>query len=173
MGNFPEKVNDMRVFVPGRPDYKGIGDVKLPSFEPLTDTISGAGLAGEYDSVSFGQFGSMKFGINWRMITDELEEFLKLDAVMVDCRIANQEYDTTAGAQKFVPNRVLVRGQVTKNDLGKAEKGSSYEGQTEIEVTYIKLERNGKTLVELDKFNYIYVVSGVDYMQRIRAALGM
>lgn len=169
----PEKLNDFRVFANGSPDLKGVADLQLPSFDAMTETLSGAGVAGEYESVTFGHFQSMKFVINWRMITDELIDFLRPEAISVDCRLANQEYDSTAGKHRFRPNRVFVRGQVTKNDLGKAAKGSAYEGSSEVEVTYIKVEREGKTIVELDKINYKFVVDGFDYMAAIREALGM
>lgn len=173
MGLIPEKLNDFRVFVSGSPDLKGVADLQLPSFEAMTETISGAGIAGEYESNNFGHFQSMKFTLNWRMITDELTAFLKPGAIQIDCRLANQEYDQTSGSYQFKANRVVVKGHVIKNDLGKAAKGSPYEGSSEVEVLYIKVERDGKTIVELDKINYIYNVDGVDYLAGIRKALGM
>lgn len=169
----PEKLNDFRVFVSGSSDLKGVADLQLPSFDGMTETISGAGIAGEYESVNYGHFQSMKLTLNWRMITNELTEFLKPGPIKIDCRLANQEYNQKAGKHQFVANRVLVKGHVTKNDLGKASKGSPYEGSSEIEVIYIKIERAGKTIVELDKVNYIYKVAGVDHMAAIRKALGM
>lgn len=169
----PEKLNDFRVFVSGSPDLKGVADLQLPSFDAMTETINGAGMSGEYESVSFGHFQSMKFTINWRTLSDEISEFLRPESIHIDCRLANQEYDSTAGKHKMKANRVVVKGHVTKNDLGKAAKGSPYDASSEIEVLYIKVEREGKTLVELDKINYIYVVDGVDYMKTIREALGM
>lgn len=173
MSIIPEKLNDYRVFVNALPDLRGVADLQLPSLDAMTETVSGAGIAGEYESANLGHFQSMKLTLNWRMITDELLEFLKPETLQVDCRLANQEYDPTAGKHKFKPNRVVVKGNVTKNDLGKAEKGSPYDGSTEIEVIYMKLEREGKVLVELDKINYIYIVNGKDYMADIRKALGM
>jgi uncharacterized protein len=173
MSIIPEKLNDFRVFVSGSTDLLGVADLQLPSFDAMTDTVSGAGIAGEYESPNIGHFQSMKFTINWRMITDEITSFLQPGPIQIDCRLANQEYDRTVGQQVFKANRVVVKGQVIKNDLGKAAKNSPYEGSSEIEVTYIKVERDGKTLVELDKINYIYNVNGVDYMADIRKALGM
>lgn len=169
----PEKLNDFRVYVAGSTDLQGVADLQLPSFEAMTDAISGAGIAGEYEAPNLGHFQSMKFVINWRMITGEITEFLKPQALTVECRLANQEYNSTDGKHMFKANRVVVRGIPSTNDLGKAEKGSTYDGSTEIEVLYIKVERDGKVLVELDKINYIYIVDGVDYMADIRAALGM
>lgn len=173
MSTIPEKLNNFRVFVSGSPDLKGVADLQLPSFDAMTETVSGAGILGEYESPNLGHFQSMKLTLNWRVITDELTEFLKLGAIGIDCRLANQERDQSTGNYVFKANRVYVKGVVTKNDLGKASKGSPYEGASEIEVTYIKLERDGKIIVELDKINYIYKVNGIDYMANIRKALGL
>ncbi|MDX8367783.1 phage major tail tube protein [Cytobacillus sp. IB215665] len=169
----PEKVNDYRVYPNGSTDLRGVADLQLPSFDAMTESITGAGIIGEYEAANYGHFGSMKLTLNWRMITGELTEFLKPEALQLDCRIVNQEYAVAAANHAFTPQRVLVKGQVIKNDLGKVAKGSGYEGSTEIEVTYIKLEREGKTIVELDKMNYIYVVDGIDYMKKIREGLGL
>lgn len=173
MSIVPEKLNDFRIYISGKPDLKGVADLQLPSLESLTDTVNGAGMLGEYDSPAYGHFQSMKFLINWRVPSDEMLDFYKPEAITVECWLANQEYDAVKSHHDFKPNRVVVHGLVTKNDLGKAQKGSPYESSTEIEVLYMKLERDGKVLLEIDKINYIYVVDGVDYAARLREALGM
>ncbi|WP_342471639.1 phage major tail tube protein [Metasolibacillus sp. FSL H7-0170] len=169
----PEKLNDFRVYEPGNPDYKGISDIQLPSLEPLTESINGAGILGEYESPAFGHLGSMKLTLNWRVTSKELLSFFRPEAMEIDCRMANQEYYEQLGKHEFTANRLYVRGIPTKNDLGKAQKGSPYEGSTEIEVLHMKLECDGETLIEVDKINYIYKVGGVDYSQKLRDALGM
>ncbi|KAB8126906.1 phage tail protein [Gracilibacillus oryzae] len=171
--NIPEKLNDFRVYVNGSTDSKGISDLQLPPLESMTETVSGGGIAGEYESPNIGHLGSMKLTINWTVLNDDLTEFLKPQTLMIDCRLANQEYNPTKGKHEFVPNKVLVRGIPTSNDPGKAEKGTPYEGSSEVEVLYMKLERDGRTILEFDKINYIYKVDGVDYMADLREALGM
>lgn len=173
MSIIPEKLNDFRVYVSGKSDLKGVADLQLPSLEYLTETVNGAGILGEYESPAYGHFQSMKFAINWRVTSDELLDFYKPEAITVDCRLANQEYDAIKGKHHFKPNRVLVHGLATKNDLGKVQKGSPYESSTEIEVLYMKVEREGKVLLEIDKINYIFIVDDVDYSARLREALGM
>lgn len=169
----PEKLNDFRVYVAGNPDLMGVADLQLPSLEFMTESVAGAGIGGEYESPNIGHLQSMQFTLNWRMITGELLEFLKPQVLTVECRLANQEYFVSKQRHYLKANRVVVRGIPVKNDLGKAEKGSPYDGSTDIEVLYIKVERDGKTLIEVDKINYIYIVDGVDYMAEIREALGM
>lgn len=172
MALIPEKLMDFRVYANDKPDLAGVSDLKLPSLKHMTDTINAAGVLGEYNSINPMQLESMQLTINWRTtIAEEVLVFLKPETIKVDCRLANQEYN---GAQRdYVANRVMVRGNVTSHDLGKVAKGSPYEGSTEIEVEYIKIERNGKTILEVDKINYIYIVDGVDYGAKLRTALGM
>lgn len=169
----PDKLNDFKVYVNGSPDLKGVADLQLPSFEAMTDTISGSGIAGEIESPSIGHFQSMKLTVNWTTILDDLTEFFKPQTIMLDCRLANQEFNPTKGQPEIKATRVVVKGIPVNNNLGSAQKNSKYEGSTEIEVLYIKVERDRKVLVELDKVNYIYKVGGVDYMAQIREALGM
>lgn len=169
----PQKLNDFRIYVNGSTDLAGVGDLDLPSFEYMTETVSGAGIAGEYEEPNIGHFSSQKLKISWKMITGEIVDFLKPEPISIDCRLANQEYNKKDAKYEFKANRVVVRGIPTKSELGKAEKGKTYDGSSEIEVHYIKIERDGKTLLELDKDNYIYKVDGVDYMESIRNALGL
>jgi uncharacterized protein len=169
----PQHLNDFKIYKDGSTDYKGVADLQLPSFDPMTETVSGGGLAGEVEEIILGHFQSMKLTINWKVITDEITDFLKPITHSLDCRLVNQEYDATARQNKLKVNRVSVRGKATKNDFGKASKGSAYDGSSEIEIEYIKVQRDGFTIVELDKYNYIYVVDGVDYMAELREALGM
>ncbi|WP_433595130.1 phage major tail tube protein [Lysinibacillus xylanilyticus] len=173
MAKIPEKLNDFRVYANGSPEIKGVSDLQLPPLNPKTETVSGGGIMGEYDSPNFGHLESMKATINWRVINDELLEFLKPEAIKLDFRLANQEYDGSKGKHEFGVNRIVIRGIPINNDLGKVAKGSAYEGSSEVEVLYLKMEYNGKPLVEIDKINYIYRVGNVDYLEKLRAALGI
>lgn len=173
MAKIPEKLNEFRVYVNDSPELKGVSDVQLPPFNAMTETVSGAGVMGEYESPNFGHLQSMKATINWRMTTDELLEFLKPETLKLDFRLANQEYNSTKGKHEFSVTRVIMRGIPVNNDPGKASKGSPYEGSSEVEILYIKMEYEGKTLIEIDKLNYIYNVGEIDYMEKLRAALGL
>lgn len=172
MPQVPEKLNDFRIYKDGN-NKAGIADIKLPSFDPIVEAVRGAGILGEYESANIGHFQSMKLAINWRMLTVDFASLMEPREAMYDCRGANQVLNSVTGEYEFSSVRVLVKGAPTKNDPGKMEKGASYEGSTEIEATYIKVEIDGAVLVELDKINYKYVVNGKDYMADVRKALGL
>jgi P2 family phage contractile tail tube protein len=168
----PEKLNDVFVYFNGN-NLAGTADIQLPSFEHLTETIKGAGIAGEYESPTLGHFQSQKLTINWRILNEDVVSLIAPVVGSFDCRGVNQVLDAATGQYIMVPCRVLARGIANKNELGKMEKGSPYDASSEIEVIYIKIDINGKTLVELDKLNYKFVVNGTDYLADIRKALGM
>ena len=63
----PEKLINYRVYKDST-DYIGLADVTLPTLEAMTETVSGAGIAGEVDSPTLGHYGSMETVLNWRTL---------------------------------------------------------------------------------------------------------
>lgn len=53
-------------------------------------------------------------------------------------------------------------------ELGKLAAGTQTETKNTIEVLYLKVEENGKVLLELDKLNSIYIVDGEDLLADVR-----
>lgn len=169
MADIPSLVNHYNVYRDGNKLVGVSGEVELPDFENMTDTIEGTGIAGEMDDPATGQFQSMKVTIPFAVLYDS--QFTLADTnnpPTLTLRGSEQVLDSASGATKDVPVRVVLRGKCTKNSLGKIAKGKKGEPSVEIEVTYIKVEVNGETQVELDKLNFIYVVNGVDLMAQIR-----
>jgi len=173
MNKIPERLNDFRVYRNGTSDLLGVADITLPSLEPLKESLKGAGFAGEYESPTLGHFQSMKLGLNWRTISNEQIKLFRQEAQRLDCRGANQIYDAATGKYSFPSIRVVVQGPPGKLDFGKMEKGATSDGNNEIECLYLKVEVDGKTLIEIDKLNYVCIIDGVDILKDIRKALGL
>jgi len=173
MNVVPERLTAFRVYMDGSADLHGVADIQLPSIENMSDTVKGAGIAGEYESPTIGHFGSMQLTLNWRTLSKNLLKTLRQKAMRFDCRGAFQEYDAGAGEYKIRKTRVVVQGTPKKVDPGKHETGATSDASTEVEVLYLKIEVNGETLVEIDKLNYICVIDGVDYLAEVRSALGL
>jgi P2 family phage contractile tail tube protein len=68
--------------------------------------------------------------------------------------------------------RVECSGQPKHVGLGKFEPGKVQGVEVDIEVATIRISLDGEPLVELDKFNMIFRVDGVDYLAKVRADLG-
>lgn len=168
----PEKLINFRVFENGA-DQLGLADVTLPTLEAITNTIKGAGLAGEIDSPVLGHIGSAKLELNWRTLDVPAAHFAAPKSFLFDIREANQVKDTGTGEYVIQGIKVVVRGAPTTAALGKGDMGTTSDTKTTIEVDYIKVTIDGKEVLEADKYNYIFKVEGKDYLKDVATALGL
>lgn len=172
MNQIPEKLINFRVYEDGA-DLLGIADVELPAIEAMTETVKGAGIAGEVESPTLGHFGSMSVKINWRTVTRPTVRLAQQRIHNLDLRGAIQVQNAGTGELKVVPLKVTVRGLPKKTELGKLDVGATSDASNEMEVTYIKVVLDSKVLLEIDKYNYICIIDGVDYLKKVREALGL
>jgi hypothetical protein len=168
----PEKLINFRVYLDGT-DLLGTADVELPDLEALTDTVKGAGIAGEVESPVLGHYGSMSLKLNWRTITGNQISLAEPKAHHLDLRGAAQVYDSGAGEYITVPQKVVVKAVPKKTGLGKMDMGSAQDASSEFECNYIKVWIDGDELIEIDKYNYICVINGKDYLADVRSSLGL
>ena len=166
-----EKLINYRVYRGGT-EYLGTADVTLPSLEYLTETVKGAGIAGEVDSPTIGNFASMSCALNWRTIEPAAVRLAAPQAHAIDFWGSQQVFNTSSGEYDSVGVKVSVRAIPKKYDLGKLEPGATTDSASEFEVIYIKLSHNEKVLLEIDKYNYKCVIDGVDYLAKVRSQLG-
>jgi len=152
-------------------DLLGIADAELPDLEWISETVSGAGIAGEVESPVMGHFKSMSLKLKWRSMTDYAAALARSKAHHLDCRGSIQKFDATAGEFKTVAVKCLVKGFPKKVGLGKFEMGKPQDNESELECIYLKLWIGGKE--KIDKYNYIAKVDGVDYLESVRSDLGV
>lgn len=167
----PEKSINFSVYLNGV-DMLGIAEGTIPVLESMTSEVRGAGVAGVVESPVIGHFNSTNFSLTWRTVT---ENFMKLfDHTTNDLELfaALQQYDAGLGVYKTVPLHVYMKAITKTRTPGNLIVGDNMDTQMEFEVTYMKIELNGKERVEMDKFNYIYKVDGVDQLADVRTALG-
>lgn len=168
----PEKLINYKCYNESN-DLLGVTDVDLPSIEYMTETVKGAGIAGEINSPTMGHFSNMEAKITWRIIDKPLLNLAGNKAHTLDLRGAQQTYDPVSGEYKVLPVKVLIKGATTNTELGKFEQGGTVGGTTTISVFYLKVVVDGTTLVEIDKYNYIANVGGTDWLSDVRKALGL
>lgn len=172
MKPIPEKVVNFNVYNEGTQKLIGIADeVTLPSLESMTDTISGAGIAGEFESPVPGHFGSITLELPFRTLFDNSFKLMTPGTKNLVLRAAQESYAVDSGQKKFRPLKITLRGQPKALDMGKVAVGKKTDTKNTIELTYLKVEENGPVLLELDKINFIYVVDGRDYLEEIRSMI--
>jgi len=168
----PEKLINFRAYNEGN-DLLGVTDIQIPSLDAMTETIKGAGLAGEVESPVLGHFGSMETVLNWRTISKLGMNLASQKGVNLDLRGAQQFYDPEKSEYVVKPVKCVVRGVPKKTELGKLDVGTTSGSSNTIETHYLKVEIDGETMLEIDKYNYISSIGGVDYLAEVREALGL
>lgn len=172
MKQIQEKLNNFNAYRNGT-EYLGVVDVELPSLESMSETVSGAGIGGEIESPNLGHFGSMTTTLNWRTLAKPSFVLARQESHQLDFRGSIQEYDTATASYKRVAVRVAMRAMPKTTALGTLAVGATMDNTNEMEVTYIKIDYEGSTVVEIDKYNMICIIDGVDYLAEVRANLGM
>lgn len=169
----PERTINYRVYDSASKAMLGVATIELPEIAALTDTVSGAGIAGEVDSPTIGHTGSLETTIAFRTIEKAATSLAAQKSHAIDCRSSQQVYDSAAGTYKTVPVRVSMRGLPKSVSLGSLEVNAATDSEVALEVVYLKIWIDGKETIEIDKYNYKYVVDGVDYLASTRKDMGM
>ena len=168
----PEKGINFKVYLNGE-DLLGVAEGTIPALESMTSEVKGAGVAGVVESPVIGHFNSTNFTLTWRTVTDNFMKLFDHTTNDLELFAALQQYDAGLGEYKAVPLHVYMKAITKTRTPGNLVVGDLMDTQMEFEVVYMKVELDGKERVELDKYNYKYVVDGVDQMAAVRTALGM
>ena len=171
MAKQPEAYIDFEVYEDSK-NFIGISQATLPDITFLTQTITGAGISGNVEAVLTGMVDAMSMTLNFRSATDAAVSLMAPKRHNIDLRVAEQNWDTskiakTVSADKYV---MVVIPKSTKP--GTVAPASAADASGEYSVYYYAGYRDGKKLWEIDPWNYICNINGVDYMADIRKALG-
>ena len=132
-------------------DFLGLASVTLPDVDFIVATVSGAGIAGNVEAPIIGHMNAMTAQLKFRTFSAESLKLLEPREHNIDLRAPQQVYDPIAGVYKTA---------------SPTDGSGSYAVRRW--VTYI----DDAKVMELDPYNYICEVNGVDYLSDTRKALG-
>ena len=137
MKTIPTKINKYNVYNTGN-RLLGMGDeVTLPSFEASSETVSGAGVLGEFDDPTVGYFSNMEQEIPFRVMDEEAVDMLdQTKSVQLELRGAQQTVNSE-GDTEFRAMRVVVRGKSGDFDPGKVKAANGTDTSVTLTITYI------------------------------------
>lgn len=168
--NIPEVINNYKAYDNDSKQIVGIGDeMPIPDFESITATVNGAGITGEFEDPVIGQFKSTEMEIPFRTLIKDMFSMMRTDkALNLTIRGAQQELDTESGETVMTPVRIVVRGKFKSFTGGSMKVANGTSSKVKMELWYILIEVNGTTSLELDKFNQVFVVDGVDQLAKLK-----
>ena len=169
----PHMLNDMRIYLNGSDKFIGAKSIELPNFETMTATVAGIGLAGEIDAPVRGHFQSMETTIEWNTTESTGLSLIGGQPVALEAYGSNQNFDE--GKNEYVDEqvRVAIRGTCKSYTTGTWQAGNTADASTVIEVHYIKVDVDGETVAEINKYGHKCVINGNDLMAAIRRNIGM
>lgn len=169
-GLIPEIINKFNVYNEGT-QYLGVsGAVQLPNLDAIMETISGAGILGEYETAVPGHFSSMQQEVPFRILEEEAFDMVQMDSsVNLTFRASEQSTVKATGGIQTRGMRVVERGRFKAFNAGSFENGKQMGASVTLEILYFMVEIAGKQVVELDKLNSVFKVNGKDMLAKINA----
>jgi hypothetical protein len=171
--NAPEKVISFNAYGEGKV-FLGLVDIELPGIEFMTDTITGAGIAGEVESPVIGHTKALGVKLKFRTKTRQTLGLLSQKRHLLDLRASVQSRALDKGGSLVTtPEKIVVGGLVKKHSLGKLESAKAQDCEVELDADYLKVTLDGEDVLEVDKFAMVFKVNGTDHLASVRSDLGM
>lgn len=152
--------------------YDGTASVTLPDISFLTQSLSGAGIAGNIEAVVAGHMDAMTLTMTFRTIQKEAISLTEPKRHQIELRAAQQIENTVSGeleSQNIKHTMVVIPKKLSGGQLAPH---SAANASGEYAVRYWAMYIDGKKRLELDPLNYICVINGTDYLASVRKALG-
>lgn len=153
-------------------EYYGTTEVTLPDLEFLTEEINGAGIGGNVEEIITGHLAAMSTTLNFRTVTSAAVNLLEPRVHKIDLRVAQQQMDMRTSETEISSVKHILKLKPKKTSLGKVATASTADVSGEYATSYYAMYLEGKKVTEVDPLNFICVINGVDYLAKVRKALG-
>lgn len=165
----PQVINLFNVYRDGNLQIGIANEVSLPEVAYKTVTIDGAGIPGSYDVAVIGNFDSIKQTIPFSSLYTNMIDFTNpMETQNITMRGSMQVEDKSSGATKYSGIRVVEKGKCVSFNPGQFKQADKMSASVVIECMYLLIEVDGQKLTEIDKWNGIYIVNGVDLLEAAR-----
>lgn len=166
----PELLTNVKVYSDGTSAH-GTANVKLPTIEAMSETITGAGISGEVEVPVTGHFKAMKLEIEFYNMNSVFSGLNVGESCNLQIRGSLQVYEQ--GKRDDVPVKISVLGRVLSSERGTLEPGKKTSPKTTISIEYYKEELNGQVLTEIDPLNFIAILNGKNILAKVAENLGL
>ena len=166
----PGVINNFNLYYKGNALVGLTGEITLPDFEGMTETLSGPGILGELEEVIIGAFGSMELEVPFRILDEDAFKMMSpMETLDLTLRASEQYTVKSTGNLDYKGMRVVVRGRQKKMTAGTIKQGGAMDSPVTVEVAYIMIELDGQKRIELDKLNNVYKVNDKDLLAKVRS----
>lgn len=168
--DIPEIINNFKVYNGDGDELIGVtGEMSLADLNNITAEISGAGIAGKYNTPVIGQYDSIPQEVPFRIMYKDMATIMNpMKVARLNVRGAIQLTDTSTGVSKFCGFRYVVGGRCVGTKPGSVQPANPMSSSVTVEATYVLVEIDGEKVVEIDKLNNICKIDGTDLLEEVR-----
>ena len=153
-------------------EFIGLATATLPDIGWINNSLSGAGIAGNIESVVLGHMEAMTLGLSFHTVTRYGILLAEPRIHIIDLRVAQQEENTVESALEVVALKHVFKMIPKAFRGGSVSPAAPGDPSGEYAVRYWATDINGRKTLELDPLNNRCFVNGRDYLAPVKAALG-
>ena len=165
----PQMLSNTNLFVDGVSFAGDVPSLTLPKLTVKTEAHRGGGMAGEIEMGMGLEKLECSFTTNG-VRKEVLKYFGAFDQTGFNASFRGA-FKGLKGATTGVV--ATLRGGLREVDPGEWSAGSKAEFKYAVDVTYYKLEIDGRVMYEIDPINSVRVIDGVDQLADVRNVLGL
>ena len=150
----------------------GLAKVSLPAVTSTTISMMGAGIGGTVETPLAGMIEAMTTSMDFRSTTDAIVSLMAPKKHHITLRAVEQEWDMFQVEQAYRGLKVVIVLLPKSTKPGTIAPAAASDASGEYSVFYYAAYKDGECLWEIDPFNQIFRVKGVDYWADIRKLLG-
>ena len=151
----------------------GVGKISMPPIKYKNVTATGAGLMGDVTIPVAGMIEAMQVSINFTSVTDAVVELGSNEWHDVSIYVAEQYFDSVTRREEKEQTRFEMSIRPIEVNHGTIATASAADASGTYSVCKYTVYKAGKKVVDIDQFNQIHEVNGVDCAADVRKALGL
>lgn len=153
-------------------EYVGMAQVTMPTLSAITQSISGAGIAGNVEAIVLGHYDTMTLGLNFRTTTPQSIKLSEPRRHTIDLRVDQQIENPVSGEIEHQAEKHIMVVVPKSHNVGSIAPAAPSNGSGEYAVHYWATYIGGVKKREIDPINFICEIDGVDYLAEVRKNLG-
>jgi len=151
----------------------GVGKVTMPPIKYKQVTATGAGLMGDVSIPLAGMIEAMTVRIDFTSVTDAALELGSNEWHDVAVYVADQYFDSVTRSEEKEAVRFEMSIRPVETSHGTIATASAADASGTYSVCRYTVYKAGKKVVDIDPFNQVHEVNGVDCAADVRKCLGM
>lgn len=151
----------------------GVGKITMPPIKYKTVPVTGAGLMGDATIPLAGMIEAMTANINFTSVTDAAVKLGTNEWHDVSVYVAEQYFDSVNRKEEIEQTRFELSIRPIETSHGTVATATAVDASGTYSVCRYTVYKAGQKVVDIDQFNQVHEVDGVDCAADVRKAIGL